>query len=222
MTWQSQTNFNMHILLRNSHIKTLIFMCTFPSYLLGVLCSWSLLNVLFKSTPTDLLVSWEWGGGWLVGANPGFPKERETAVSVALATALLGGKVFGRRSGRPDCKTGWDGREKLLILGCERRNSHAGTCCKAESLRVSVNKMCFQHSSWNLKSYFQFLPLSPSVSSLASELTWCWSKGCWLLLLVWVNREGPEPAVFLTGPCATARRFLDGEVFTGYMRKSVN
>lgn len=38
-------------------------MCTFPSYLLGVLCSWSLLNVLFKSTPTDQLVASEEGGG---------------------------------------------------------------------------------------------------------------------------------------------------------------
>ncbi len=82
-----------------------------------------------------------------MGANPGFPKEGEAAVSVALPTALLSGTVFGRRSGRPDCKTGWDGREKPLILCCERRTSHAGTCCKAESLRLSDNKICFQHSS---------------------------------------------------------------------------
>lgn len=62
-----------------------------------------------------------------MGANPGFPKE-EKAVSAKLPTASLGGKVFGRRSGRPDCITGWNRRENGLMLCCERSTSHAGTC----------------------------------------------------------------------------------------------
>lgn len=46
-----------------------------------------------------------------MGANPGFPKEEMTAVSVVLPKVLLGGKVFGRRSGRPDCMTGYEVRK---------------------------------------------------------------------------------------------------------------
>lgn len=49
-----------------------------------------------------------------MGANPGFPKEeeeKEKVFSVALPTAPLGGKVFGRRSGRPNCMAERNGRE---------------------------------------------------------------------------------------------------------------
>lgn len=50
-----------------------------------------------------------------MGTDPGFPEEEEEKVvsvvlPTALPTALLGGKVFGRRSGRPDCMTGGNGR----------------------------------------------------------------------------------------------------------------
>lgn len=199
-------------------------MCTFPSYLLGVLCSWSLLNVLFKSTAIDLLVSWKWSGGWLVGANPGISKEGTAAVSVVLPTVSLGGKVFGRRSGRPDCMAAWDGRKTLLTLFCERSALHAGTCWNyLQSPRNLFLLVCSP-----AETCFQVLPLSPSVSSLGSVLTWCWSEWCWLLLPVWANskslgpRPGPEAAVFFKGPCTSARRFLDGEAFTVYKRKSVN
>lgn len=41
-----------------------------------------------------------------MGANPGFPKEETTVFPVVLPTVLVGDKVFGRRSGRPDCMTG--------------------------------------------------------------------------------------------------------------------
>lgn len=75
-----------------------------------------------------------------MGANPGFLTEETTVV---LPTAPLGGKVVGRRSGRPDGMTGHDKRKKLLILCCERSTSHAGTCWKTESMRVSINKINF-------------------------------------------------------------------------------
>ena len=180
-----------------------------------MLCSLSLLAVLFESTPADLLESW--GRFWLVGANPGFPTEEATVV---LPTAPLGGKLFGRRSGRPDCMTGHDRRKNCL------------SCVVREALHMLEDWIyvgipqqnsfsLVLHSSWNPKNP-QLLPLSPSVFSMVSVLTWCWSKGCWLLPLVWVISKGPEPAVFFKGPCATARRFLDGEVFTGHKRENVN
>ncbi|TNN63799.1 hypothetical protein EYF80_026001 [Liparis tanakae] len=76
----------------------------------------------------------EGDGGRLVGTDPGFPEEEEKVVSVALPTALLGGKVFGRRSGRPDCMTGGNGRRNcyygvvkealhtLVHAGIKKRN----------------------------------------------------------------------------------------------------
>lgn len=88
---------------------------------------------------------------------------------------------------------------------------------ETETLRLSVYVIhtCL-HFSGNQTSCSQFLPLSPSMSSLLSLLTWCW------MLLVVCDSEGPEVAVFFIRPWATARRFLDGEVFTGYNRKHVH
>ena len=92
--------------------KILLFMSIFLSYLLGVLRSIALLNMLCKSTPTDLHVSWESVTGWVVGVKPGFPvEEEEEAVSAALSAALLGGEALGRRSGGPDGMTAGRGRK---------------------------------------------------------------------------------------------------------------
>lgn len=70
------------------------------------------------------------------------------------------------------------------------------------------------------RSFSQLLPLSPSASSLASELI-CSSRWFWLVLLVCVESGGPEAPAFFCGPCATARRFLDGEVFTISERRMI-
>lgn len=96
--------------LTGFYCRDKMFTSVLPVYLLVVLCSWSSLNILFKSTPTEFSVSGAGGGCWLVGVSPGFSEE-ETTVSVVLPTAWLGGKVLGRRSGRPDCMTGWDRRK---------------------------------------------------------------------------------------------------------------
>lgn len=66
---------------------------------------------------------------------------------------------------------------------------------------------------------FAFLPLSTSVSSLLSLLCCCWSKRCWLPVLVWFDSRGPLPPFFFRGVWDIARRFLDGEDFTRDKRK---
>lgn len=164
-----------------------------------------------------MYVSSEGGRGWLVGAgSPKEVEEVEEAVSAGLPTALLGGKVFGRTSGRPDWRTGWNGRENsycCVVREALHKLGHAG------GLNLHKAEWVFCTPAETYNSYFQFLPLSPSVSSLVSSLLWLWKTGCWLLMLTWVDRGGPGPASFLRGACDTARRFLDGEVFTTYKRK---
>lgn len=97
---------------------------------------------------------------------------------------------------------GWPGRaEKLFIVCCDKNTFHAGTHCRTESLLASVNAFTCWHINWDLTGCFRVLPVSPSESSLVSELIWCCST-C------------PESAGLFTGPCATTRCFLDGEGFT--------
>lgn len=55
-----------------------------------------------------------------MGVDPGFPETGAEALWDVVLTALLGGEVFGRRSGRSD----WMAGEAKGGVACE----HAGKC----------------------------------------------------------------------------------------------
>lgn len=156
-------------------------MCTFPSHLLGVLCSCSLIDVLFKSTLTDLHVSWDWVTGWLEAVKSEFPREEQTAVSAALPTASLGGKVFGRRSGRPACMTGVERGGKTLNTLLWKKHFTSWYTLKNWISEVISTHQLFPILQWKLP----FSPFSCSYRFLLQCLPW--SQNC---LLVGVKAAG--------------------------------
>lgn len=163
-------------------------MCTFPSYLLEVLRSMCLLNILFTSAFTELVASWEFDWVWFVEVNSGVPENEETVVSAALPTALLGSKVFGRRSGRPDCITEWKGWKKFYTVlrkkHCTCWNTLQDEICavisKQNVLSIPLLKLIFNfaHSYYCL---LQCLLCSHSWLDVGVKAAGCW---CWFGLTV--------------------------------------